>query len=804
MSPFNHFVWLSISLYYMCCAEVIVETPQSNLQHPKHQPQDSDVNVILEKEQADTVPKVGGETAPEEVNSAVPLDDQKENASEIKSDGMHQNGASKAVETSNEALASNGATEKLDEPVLAAVLESNNQESVTELNNEVIIEEDDRNQAVEAEKLETDDTNEEVPLASFKEFREEQMEKEKETKKVVKRKTEDVDDSVVEKPKTKLIQKNYADNSCGSKIVDSKKEFKNSGTILNNNKDLYAMIPCEGAIWFVVELCDTIQINALQLANYELFSSSIKEFKVYTAETYPPKEWKHLGTFETVNSRQIQKFDIENHGDYSKYVRFEKITSRGKEHFCVLSTFEVLGMSMVDEYEEVQHQQDEEVDLYEQPLDSDDPPDTEPTDKSLIQGAKDTVKNIVDSALNVLGVSKSEEIVKEEVVENDTVPSKDEAPPSSVEEEAVKATEESVIIKVDEMGKEIKSEGLPEKRLKGEEDVADVSSIPSPVGSQDPSSGPDREAIMEAVDLSKHDDEVVHKEVEKVEVKKPDVKGEGEPEIVVAVVQPISPEVKLESAESKPQEKIEKVPETSEPKPDGGATEKGVIMTNSPKKNSIFVELDKKIKELEKNLSLSNDYLETLSSRYKRVDQSFKPLQKTLSTIDEVMVRFEDRLQNLETKFEKFETALDSFLLHMEDTKSKSNTLVTSTNLILFLLLIMLYFLWRMSYKVNQISYCVIDQPSESKATFVTPEISHTTDSSSSRKRQRSKPQKVTGGFRSRDTSPRPGLQSHKSESNLPKKMGTESKKPLESVQMDLIYPQQKSPILKRKAKHVR
>ena len=42
-------------------------------------------------------------------------------------------------------------------------------------------------------------------------------------------------------------------------------------------------------------------------------------------------------------------------------------------------------------------------------------------------------------------------------------------------------------------------------------------------------------------------------------------------------------------------------------------------MSSSPKKNSIFVELDKKIKDLEYNLSLSNDYLETLSSRYKKV-----------------------------------------------------------------------------------------------------------------------------------------------------------------------------------------
>ena len=797
---------LLISICCLCGAEEVVETSQSNLQHPKHQPQD----LNAENNKIDLDEKVHG-SEPVIDSSQVPHENEKPLKTEDLDENPSQNGLSSSEVISNEKLKE--ATEMVENEVLNPdSSKSVNNDKVKTENENVVELGDEVKPEIEnsVADLAADDATEETPLASFKEFRAEQMEKEKETKlmkKDEKRKSEDDLDAVNEKPKTKLIQKNYADNSCGAKIVDNKKEFKNCGTILNNNKDLYAMIPCEGPIWFVVELCDTIQINALQLANYELFSSSIKEFKVYTAETYPPKEWKHLGTFETVNNRQIQKFDVENHGDYSKYVRFEKITSRGKEHFCVLSTFEVLGMSMVDEYEEVQHQQDEEVDLYEQPLDSDDALDSESTDKSLIQGAKDTVKNIVDSALNVLGVSKNEEVVK-----NDTMPSKadDDTLQQNTEKGSAKPTEESVIIKVDEAGKEIKKEEGPEKRLKGEEDIdvpVDVSSSNFQTkGKPDSqSSQQEREAIMEAVDLSKNDDETyVSTPVKQPEDEKPDTKKSGgaKGDQETETVEQISPtQVKGEiQVEGKPVETVDL-------KTDAVVADKGVVMTNSPKKNSIFVELDKKIKELEKNLSLSNDYLETLSSRYKRVDQSFKPLQKTLSTIDEVMVHFEERLKVLESKFDRFEERLDTFLLHMEDSKTKSNTLITTSNLILFLLLIMFYFLWRMSYKVNQISYCVFDQPRENKATFVPDDTyNHKTEPHPPKKRQRSKHLKDPNGLRSRDTSPRPGLLSFKSESNLPKKISSavENKKPLESVQMDLIYPQQKSPTLKRRNKHVR
>lgn len=790
---------LFIVIVYFSVGEGNVESIESSIQHPKHQPQDSNINsvpleaqesnlVIKENEQklddshvaTESIAKLapGGETDTK-VHVGVPKTNEFEDGEKL---------PDSVVESSDGAPGSSEIViDGSKEAPLNEHFDTKNEVGDKDLSSKTVKE------TIPTEsEIPPDEVGEDTPLASFKEFRE-QMEKEKEKKTIAeeKRGAGDIDDSTPDKPKSKFIQKNYADNSCGAKIVDKKKEFKNCGTILNNNKDLYAMIPCEGPIWFVIELCDTIQINALQLANYELFSSSIKEFKVYTSETYPPKEWKHLGTFETTNSRQIQKFNIENHSDYSKYVKFEKISSRGKEHFCVLSTFEVLGMSMVDEYEEVQaNHQDLEMDSYELPLDGDDFHDAAPTDKSLYQGAKDTVKNIVDSALNVLGVSKNEQ--KDG---NATVPSMEEhSAGNELQEPAIKPTEESVIIKVDEKGKEIKVDDAPERRLKGEEEN-EISDTGSVAKQEPPPSIPDREPIMEAVDLSKDDDEIVSPPLKSPEEAKVEINEELE-------IHSSSPDLK---GDSKAQDKSDKSLEIPEPKIEGAAPEKGVIMTNSPKKNSIFVELDKKIKELEKNLSLSNDYLETLSSRYKRVDQSFKPLQKTLTTIDGVMTNFEERLKNLETQFEKFEDSLHIVLRHLEDSKTKSNSLITTTNLIIFLLLIMLYFFWRLSYKVNQISYCVLDKPVESKATYISDEIAHKQESShTSKKRQRTKHPKESGGFSSRDTSPRPPLLSFKSESNIQKKVGNDSKKPLESVQMDLIYPQSKSPTLKRRAKHVR
>ena len=49
----------------------------------------------------------------------------------------------------------------------------------------------------------------------------------------------------------------------------------------------------------MVELCESIKALKLQLANFELYSSSPKEFRVWIGNAYPgrDKDWVEFGTF---------------------------------------------------------------------------------------------------------------------------------------------------------------------------------------------------------------------------------------------------------------------------------------------------------------------------------------------------------------------------------------------------------------------------------------------------------------------------------------------------------------------------
>ena len=584
---------------------------------------------------------------------------------------------------------------------------------------------------------EDEPNNEEIP--SFKEFREK---KEKENGKKV-----EVDDLRKEKNKGKLIQKNYADNSCGAKIIIHEKEMKNTGSLLNGNKDLYVMVPCANKMWFVLELCDTIQIKALQLANYELFSSSVNEFKIFTSEVYPPKEWVEIGSFSTESNRNLQKFAIANDRLYSKFVKFEMVSHRGKEHFCVLSTFQVLGMSMVDEYEEQTQQQGTELDPYDEPLNKGkDPHDTidDKDESSLIDGVKNVAINFVDKALNAIGVSSKENNTAVNATSNATV---EEEPQANV-------------IKIDEKGKEIKHDVVKaDKRLKGEVKVE--------VKPEEPKRT--KEPIMEGIDLRSSDSEISKEECAKDDHSKVDT-------IV--------------------NENIAHKGEVLEKGEGDSKDSKSVIMTNSPKKNSIFVELDKKIKELEKNLSLSNDYLETLSNRYKRVDNLFKPLEKTLSSVDFVIKNFDNRLVELEKKLAKCEVVIQLQTEVITGLKENSSTLITSTNLIIFILIIILYMFWRLSSAINDLKTVKPVKNPQPNWTQVSKDFDFTVPENDTKKRKK---QKAKVGTTS-NVAPKAGLLfSVKSESNL---LGKENKNEhLESVQMDLMYPRTKSPPLRRRSK---
>ncbi|XP_034469713.1 SUN domain-containing ossification factor-like isoform X2 [Hippoglossus hippoglossus] len=204
---------------------------------------------------------------------------------------------------------------------------------------------------------------------------------------------------------------NYASVECGAKILGSNPEAKSTSAILKENMDLYMLNPCSHKIWFIIELCEPIQVKQLDIANFELFSSTPKDFLVSISDRYPTNKWLKLGTFHARDERTAQSFPLDEHlyakyvKMFTKYIKVELVSHFGSEHFCPLSLIRVFGTSMVEEYEEI-------ADPPERPDDQDDDldypsgyaPGEVKLSKNLIGSAKDVILNMVNNiAVNVLG-----------------------------------------------------------------------------------------------------------------------------------------------------------------------------------------------------------------------------------------------------------------------------------------------------------------------------------------------------------------------------------------------------------------
>lgn len=163
----------------------------------------------------------------------------------------------------------------------------------------------------------------------------------------------DAEPSPARSVRAKKNQVNYGSQDCGAKVLAHNKDAKHVSAILDENRDLYMLNPCANPIWFVIELCEPIQVQQIQLGNLELFSSAPKEFVVSVSERYPSREWRSIGTFEAANDKTLQSFNIKsNDVMFAKYIKFEMKSHFSNEHFCPLTLVRVLGISMVDEFDE--------------------------------------------------------------------------------------------------------------------------------------------------------------------------------------------------------------------------------------------------------------------------------------------------------------------------------------------------------------------------------------------------------------------------------------------------------------------
>ncbi|XP_061201458.1 SUN domain-containing ossification factor isoform X4 [Neopsephotus bourkii] len=220
---------------------------------------------------------------------------------------------------------------------------------------------------------------------------------------------------------TKKVQKNrnnYASVECGAKILAANPEAKSTSAILMENMDLYMLNPCSTKIWFVIELCEPVQVKQFDIANHELFSSTPKDFLVSISDRYPTNKWIKLGTFHARDERNVQSFPLDEQmyakyvKMFIKYIKVELISHFGSEHFCPLSLIRVFGTSMVEEYEEIadSQYQSERQELFDEDYDYllDYNTGEEKSSKNLLGSATNAILSMVNIAANMLG-AKTEE-----------------------------------------------------------------------------------------------------------------------------------------------------------------------------------------------------------------------------------------------------------------------------------------------------------------------------------------------------------------------------------------------------------
>lgn len=241
-------------------------------------------------------------------------------------------------------------------------------------------------------------TAEEVPI--FSEWAQKQMEaaeKQQQAKQdVVNKNSEQKKNNTNSGSKSpsllKIRQKNYASPDCGAKIIASNSDATNIGAVLRDSTDEYMLIPCGNRLYFVVELCEAIQAHKVHLANFEMFSSSPKNFTVAVSKRYPTRDWSNVGRFVAEDNRNVQSFDLDPHL-FGKFVRVDIHSHYAKEHFCPVSLFRVFGTSEFEAFDTEIHANDDLDDMEE--------------DQVLEQANKNSEQNLFKSASNaVLSIMK--------------------------------------------------------------------------------------------------------------------------------------------------------------------------------------------------------------------------------------------------------------------------------------------------------------------------------------------------------------------------------------------------------------
>jgi len=59
----------------------------------------------------------------------------------------------------------------------------------------------------------------------------------------------------------------------------------------------------------------------IELANFELFSSSPQEFSIFVSDRFPTRDWHSVGHFIAQDERTVQSFSLEPFLSFGKFIK---------------------------------------------------------------------------------------------------------------------------------------------------------------------------------------------------------------------------------------------------------------------------------------------------------------------------------------------------------------------------------------------------------------------------------------------------------------------------------------------------
>ncbi|CAK9781119.1 unnamed protein product [Cutaneotrichosporon oleaginosum] len=151
-------------------------------------------------------------------------------------------------------------------------------------------------------------------------------------------------------PRHKGHRYNYASPDCSARVLASSPLTQHASSLLHKSRDRYMLTPCRAEEhWAVVELCDEIRVEAVELAVWEFFSGIVRSVKVSVADD-AEGEWEVVAEFVGKNVRGAQTFTLPEPTSFHRFLRLDFPSFYGSEFYCPVSQLKVYGMNQMEAF----------------------------------------------------------------------------------------------------------------------------------------------------------------------------------------------------------------------------------------------------------------------------------------------------------------------------------------------------------------------------------------------------------------------------------------------------------------------